>query len=96
MGERENEHQNEAASLCTRCPWSGAHPCSTQAKRGMSHSYREGLGAEYVSVCVCVSTCACACLHVPVRVLIPEEDVSLASSPKPPIMIGYMSLYPTH
>ena len=69
VGERENEHQNEAASLCTRCPWSSAHPCSTQAKRGMSHSYREGLGAVCVCVCarahacMCVLACTCACAH---------------------------------
>ena len=65
-------------------------------QRGMSHSYREGLGAEREreSVCVCVHVCACmcqrmgvhacTCLRVPVRVLIPEEDVSWASSPNCP------------
>ena len=81
-------------------------------QRGMSHSYREGLGAqrererERVCVCVCACVCACmcpragvhtcACLRVPVRVPIPEEDVSWTNSPKLPFMVGYVSLYPVH
>lgn len=64
VGERENEHQNEPASLCTRRPWSGAHPCSTQAKRGKSHSYREGLRPERVCVCTRVRVRACVYLCV--------------------------------
>ena len=74
-------------------------------QRGMSHSYREGLGAEREreSVCVCVCmyvsahgcarthvlACACACAH-------PRRGCQLGKFPKLPFMVGYVSLCPAH
>lgn len=45
------------ASLCTRRPWSGAHPCSTQAKE--ESQLQGGAGGD---VCVCAHA-SCACLR---------------------------------
>lgn len=70
------------------------HPCSTQeAKRGRVTATERAAARA----CVCVCTRVRVRAILPVRVLSSQKRMSVClSSPKPPIMVGYVSLYPTH